>query len=273
MSIAHSAGGRQGLLSFLGLSPRHPLALAVEMRTSHGADGNACAKPANNAFGKFFSSALPRARCPPKDATNHSTHSGSGPPQGPHKANTHVEARTKSPRKVLAKRTCTLSWQHSDTAFTPVAKDAERYEHVDSLIALLGDRYGHVDALIELLGDKDAASWFSESEMISAPELIAPPIAGTSHGYLKVESREPATYWCDNAASVYSPADLAVVRKMHAGAGLCGAGRKCEAHAYGWQEASNCSGELMTTLISALEPIDYSRHILRNALLQAGIVE
>jgi len=137
-------------ISCLRVAPNHapayilraiPRLSVLQGRTTHGND---CEKPAPSSC-----ALLSHTRAPKNDAKNE-THSGSGPPQGPSEAHTHVAARIQSPHKV-EKHTRTLSFQRSDTAFAPAAKDTERYEQVDSLIELLGDRYEHVDALIELL--------------------------------------------------------------------------------------------------------------------------
>jgi len=246
MLVAQRAGRGSGLLTFLGFSARP---LTVEVRTTQGND---CEKPAPS------SCALLSHMLGPENAAKNATHSGCGPSQGPSEAHTHVEAQIQSPHKV-GEHTCTSSCQRSDTAFAPAAKNIERYEQVDSLIELLGDRYGHVDVLIELL---------DKFEMNSAHEMIDSP----SNGHLMDECQEPVIDCCDDTAFVCSTDGLDVARKMYAGAWL-GATRKHKDHAYAWQEASNSSSELIIALTSALEPIDYSRQILRNALLQAGIVE
>ena len=246
MRVAQRAGRRSGLLTFLGFSARP---LTVEVRTTHGND---CEKLAPSACAQLSH------MHGPENAAKNATHSGSGPSQGPSEVHTHDEAQIQSPHKVR-EHTCTSSCQRSDTALAPAAKNIERYEQVDSLIELLGDRYEHVDALIELL---------DKCEMNSAPESIDSP----SNGHLMDECQEPVTDCCDDTAFVCSTDGLDMARKMYAGAWL-GATRKHEDHAYAWQEASNSSSELITALTSALEPKDYSRQILRNALLQAGIVE
>ena len=181
------------------------------------------------------------------------------------KAHPHVEKiqsmrHTQEPLKGLPERSHTLKC--FEIAFDPAAKDTKRYEHVD--------------ALIKLLGDENGTSWRPESEMNSArPNMITSSSSYTWHGCLVDETQCFA--WSPEDQSFHDPADLVTAHKMYcntyAGVGLSAA-RKCRATAYTtWPEARTCTSKLLTTLASALEPVDYSSSILRNAPLQAGIVE
>ena len=157
------------------------------------------------------------------------------------------------------------------------------------------DRYGGVEGLIARLGDVDFSSSAnssanSRSDSTSVSSMYA-STASSSASYASSnrceivlsDSEDKEHSRTADDAFACSSFDLAAARNMY----LLGIGhvaaRTCESHPFALQkETSNGTGDL-TTLVSALEPVDYSEEadyarvadgiLLRRALLSAGIVE
>jgi len=118
----------------------------------------------------------------------------------------------------------------------------------------------------------------------STASSSASSIASSNQCEIVLSDSEDTKHWCtSDDAFTCSSFDLAAARNMY----LLGIGhvaaRTCESHPFALQkETSNGTGDL-TTLVSALEPVDYSEEadyarvadgiLLRRALLSAGIVE
>jgi len=128
-------------------------------------------------------------------------------------------------------------------------------------------RYGHVDALIAQLGTTGSAAWYSDEDTSCSHSIYASSEACSTAPSASTHSAADDDFTC-------STNDLAAARTMYVGVSQTPA-RKCEAHAYVfWQEEKNyCNSAHLTTLVSALEPTDYSCQLLRHALLAAGLVE
>jgi len=151
----------------------------------------------------------------------------------------------------------------------------ERYGHVDALIVQavcastpmarrLYERYGHVDALIAQLGTTGSSAWYSDDDS---------SCSNSTYASSEACSIAPSSDTCaaDDDFSC-SAGDLAAARTMYVGVSQTPA-RKCEAHAYVWQEKKNYRNNAhLTSLVSALEPVDSGR-LLQLALLAAGIAK
>mmetsp|Transcript_92195 Transcript_92195/g.148860 ORF Transcript_92195/g.148860 Transcript_92195/m.148860 type:complete len:155 (+) Transcript_92195:29-493(+) len=129
-------------------------------------------------------------------------------------------------------------------------------------------RYGHIDALITQLGDTGSAAWYSDEDTSRSNSIYASSEASQNETSTGTHCAPHCAADDDYACSA---GDLAAARTMYDGISHSPA-LKCEAHAYAKEKNIRISAHL-TSLVSALEPIDYSYQLLRHALLAAGIAE
>jgi len=122
------------------------------------------------------------------------------------------------------------------------------------------ERYGQVDALIMQLGTTGSSAWYFDEDSSCSNSTCSCSIAPSSDICAADDD-----FTC-------SAGDLAAARTMYVGVSQMPA-RKCEAHAYVWQEKKNYRNNAhLTSLVSALEPVDSGR-LLQLALLAAGVAK